>query len=149
MKTYTFGEDQYLLVLERGEDILRSIIEFAKEKKLEAASFQGIGAVNPARLGQYDYDMKNYRVVEVKGALEVTSLIGNIALRDGVPFAHAHMTVSNQEGRVFGGHLLEDSVCALTMEIEIRDLKGKLERTLDPRFKLGLLYDPPGSGDSE
>jgi predicted DNA-binding protein with PD1-like motif len=142
MKVHTLGDDQRLLVLERGEDVLASLAGYAKEKNLEAASLQGIGAVSVARLGQYNYEMKDYRVVEVTGALEVTSLIGNISLREGRPFPHAHITVSNQEGQVFGGHLLEGTTCALTMEIEIKILEGRLVRSFDPRFDLGVLYDP-------
>lgn len=140
MKSYDFGDRQHLLVLERGEDVLRSITAFAKEKGLQGASFQGIGAVDPARLGQYDYTLKDYRVLEFRGALEVVGLIGNIALRNGKPFAHAHMTITTQEGHAFGGHLLEGSTCALTMEIKITDFGQSIERKVDPRFNLALLY---------
>ena len=103
MKSYEFDGGQYLLVLERGEDVLRSIVAFAREKGLEGASLQGIGAVDVAHLGQYDYEVKDYRVLEFRGALEVVSLIGNIAMREGAPFAHVHMTVTNPEGRCIAG----------------------------------------------
>ncbi len=141
MKHYRFDGDQHLLVLQRGEDVLRSITDFVRDREIRGASLQGIGAVDLARLGQYDYERKDYRVVELRGALEVVGLIGNVALRDGVPFPHVHMTVTTQDGKAFGGHLLEGSRCALTMEIEIKDLGAPLERTPDPRFNLSVLYD--------
>jgi len=141
MKSYNFDNAQYMLILEPGEDVLRSITAFVQEKGIRGGSLQGIGAVDLARLGQYDYERKDYRIVEFKGALEVVSLIGNVALKDGVPFVHAHMVVTTQDGKAFGGHLLEGSTCSLTMEVEIKDLGASLERKPDPRFNLNLLYD--------
>jgi len=140
MKVHTFEHGRYLLVLERGEDVLRSITSFAEKEDVGAASLQGIGAADFVRLGQYDFTVKDYRVVELRGTLEVVSLIGNISLKDGRPFTHAHLIVTNREGQAFGGHLLEGSTCSLTLEIEIKVLGAGLPRRVDPRFNLHVLY---------
>ena len=39
--------------------------------------------------------------------MEILSLIGNISLKDDKPFVHAHITLADQEGRAWGGHLAE------------------------------------------
>jgi uncharacterized protein len=49
------------------------------------------------------------------GPLEITSLVGTLC-QDGV---HLHITVSNKNGAVFGGHLCRESKIFTTAEIVI------------------------------
>ena len=145
MKAYPAGPGEWMLILERGEDVLASVTAFAETENVRAASLQGIGAVRPARVGEYDYEKKTYLEYEFDEPLEVVSLLGNISLRDGRPFPHLHMMVGRQsDASVFGGHLLEGTICALTLEIEVRVLDAEMKRTPDPRFNLAVLYDPKG-----
>ena len=51
----------------------------------------------------------------IEGPLEITSLVGTLC-QDGV---HLHITVSNKNGEVFGGHLCRESKIFTTAEIVI------------------------------
>ena len=51
----------------------------------------------------------------LQGPLEITSLVGTLC-QNGV---HLHITVSNKDGQVFGGHLCRSSVIFTTAEIVI------------------------------
>ncbi len=49
------GSQSYMIRLETGDDILSSIKRFADAKRIRAAAFEGIGSLNRARLGHYDF----------------------------------------------------------------------------------------------
>jgi predicted DNA-binding protein with PD1-like motif len=140
MKVYEFSNSHLFLVLQKDEDILKSLGEFATHHEIKGAYFSGIGAADKIRLGQYSYSTKEYRVLEFKGDFEVTSLIGNISLTNGKPTPHAHITFTKEDGSSWGGHLLEGSICCLTMEIGIIPYSDLLQRTVDPKFNIGVLY---------
>ena len=49
-------------------------------------------------------------VLEIDKNLEITNLIGNISLRDDEPMVHAHITLSDENGNAFGGHLVKGTI---------------------------------------
>ena len=57
----------------------------------------------------------------------MVSLLGNISLKDGEPFAHIHVALGDPEGRVYGGHLISGEV--FVAEVFVQELLGEpLER---------------------
>ena len=46
------------------------------------------------------------------GDYELTSLIGNVTIKDGKYFSHTHITFSDANYRVFGGHLFDARITA-------------------------------------
>ena len=54
-----------------------------------------IGAVQKARLGFYDHHEKVYSFFDIDKEMEITSLTGDISLKNGSPFAHAHINLSD------------------------------------------------------
>ena len=58
--------------------------------------------------------------VALNEPLEISSLIGNISLKDGQPFVHAHVILSNARGKTWGGHLASGTIvfaCEYTVEV--------------------------------
>ena len=51
-------------------------------------------------------------------------LEGNISLKDGKPFAHIHLVLSDEEGRSIGGHCFEGCY-VFVCELVIRELIGE------------------------
>ena len=68
-------------------------------------------------------------------AHELISFDGNITLKDGKPFLHAHVLLGDHAMNVFGGHLFETTV-AVVGEFIIRKVNGNARRTLNS--KIGL-----------
>ena len=76
---------------------------------------------------------------EIKEDCEITSLIGNITVKNGEPYVHLHITVAGKGGNVYGGHLLK-TVISATAEIFITVLPGTVERfESDSSPKLNLM----------
>ena len=59
-----------------------------------------------------DVENKKYQKRNFDEHYELLSLIGNITYKDGVPFVHTHVTFSDTEYIVFGGHLFDAKIIA-------------------------------------
>ncbi|CAM2174686.1 DNA-binding protein [Burkholderia latens] len=93
-----------------GDD-LRASIEQALRRLDAYAGFviQGIGSLSVAQLRFAGIDAPS----ELRGNLEILTLAGSVA-PDG---AHLHMSVSDAQGRVWGGHVASGCVVRTTAEI--------------------------------
>jgi uncharacterized protein len=100
----------YRLTFGQGDEILSGISEFANTNHIDSAFFTGIGGLLAATLGWGDPTNGAFKVINVDQKCELVSLIGNITLRNGKPFVHAHMVVSLSDGSARGGHLLDAHV---------------------------------------
>jgi predicted DNA-binding protein with PD1-like motif len=133
---------EYLLRLERGEDVLPSIAEFCKRKGILSASFRAIGAVEQSKIGYYDLPSKKYGQKEYPDAMEVASMTGNVAQVDGQPFVHCHSVLSGiapgTENQPVGGHVFEAKV-AVTLEVHLIAFNENISRSLDEDIGLKLL----------
>ena len=66
--------------------------------------------------------------VELTGPFEIVSLSGTLSV-DG---AHLHISVADQEGKVIGGHLMDESLIHTTAEIVILLMEDySFQRRLD------------------
>jgi len=105
-------------------DLLRSIEDFCRENGITLGVFTALGAVKSARLAYYDQGSREYRGFDVDEPMEMVSCIGNISLRDGQPIVHAHLALSDQEGRAISGHLMPGTPI-FACEIFIQELLGE------------------------
>jgi predicted DNA-binding protein with PD1-like motif len=112
------GVKTYAVILNRGDDVLSGLTQFADSLHITFAHFTGIGAVSSARLGCYDRDKQMYHIIPVKGQAETVSFIGNIALFNNKPVVHIHMAVSQSDGVVKGGHVF-NAIVWPTLEIVV------------------------------
>lgn len=130
--------DQLVVELDRGEEVLESLTVLCKDHEITCARLSGIGAVKDAKLGYYDLSELTYLTRTIPDVCELVSLIGNVALVDGVPFIHAHVSLGDRELKLVGGHLVRATV-AVTAEIFIHPYDHQLKRAYDPEVKLNLL----------
>ena len=128
----------YFLRLEKGEEIVGALTEFAAANDIQAATISGIGALTEVKLGYFDRDQKRYLDKTFYEIYELLSLNGNIGSFEGKPVIHAHCVIGTADYRVHGGHLFSGLV-AVTGEIQIRVHGRILERRIDDEFKLKLL----------
>ena len=100
------------MTLAKGDNINKTFESFAEVKGVGCAWLNGIGALENPEIGYYSLEDKSYYRKTFRGEYELTSLIGNITLREGKPFSHTHITFSDTEFRVFGGHLFNANITA-------------------------------------
>ena len=121
------------------EDMIESIKHKAETNGIKAGAFMLIGSIKHAVLGYY----KNgeYVNTHLEGPLEGGLCPGNIAVDDkGEVVVHAHLVVSDEKGRAFGGHLMKKSTVGATAELVIIEATGlSLHRIFDDKTKLRLL----------
>ncbi len=129
----------FVVVLDRGEEILSSLKSFAKEKRLLGASFKAIGALSHVELGWFNWETKKYQTaVKLDEQVELLSLIGDIATKDSEPQVHAHLVVGRADGTAHGGHLLSATVRP-TCELVLTESPRELEKVYDPESGLALI----------
>jgi predicted DNA-binding protein with PD1-like motif len=93
-----------------GTDLLEEFQRFCQEQDIQTGQIWAIGAVEKARIGYYDQTKKEYDFRLIDRHLEITGLIGNISILDDRPFVHAHITLADDQGAAFGGHLAPGTV---------------------------------------
>jgi len=123
--------------LYEDEDLLESITQQAKKSQMKTGFFILIGTLKRAKLGFYREGL--YSPIELAGPLEITSCVGNVSIKEREPFVHAHISVSNEKGEVFGGHVLPGCLIAATGELVLIETRGiNLQRKLDQETRLDL-----------
>lgn len=108
----------YIVVLNRGDDILSGLTEFAEKYNIKFAHFNGLGAISSGRLGCYDREKSMYHIIPIKGQAETVSFMGTIGTFNAKPTVHVHMAVAQSDGLVRGGHLFHAIVWP-TLEIVV------------------------------
>jgi predicted DNA-binding protein with PD1-like motif len=123
----------------KGEDILERLTDLVQKNHISAGSFTAIGTVEKATVGYFIGDGQ-YSNTAFQGPLEVVSCMGNVSLKDGHPFVHAHMIFADREGKTIGGHLMPGTTVDATFEVTLHAYEDvKLFRKQDPRTKLLVL----------
>jgi len=127
--------------IESGENVLEPLVELARREGLGYAVVNGLGAVRWVRVAYLNVETKEYEPHEVTEQLEMVSLIGNLALRDGEPFFHLHATLGRRDLSTFGGHFL-DAIAHPTLEVSIQPEDGTLVRRFDPQLGMAVMDLP-------
>jgi predicted DNA-binding protein with PD1-like motif len=126
----------FVLVFETGDELAKGLLEFAEQEKLSAASFKAVGALSSLRLG---WESKKYEPsVTLDEQVELLSLIGDVALKDGKPVVHAHAVIGKKDGTAHGGHLLEAHIRP-TCEVILTESPIHLQKQIDPQSGLALI----------
>lgn len=129
----------YVLTFYTGEELASGLKQFAIDEKLTGSSFKAIGAFSSVKLGWFDWETKEYRTsVVFNEQVELVSLIGDVALKDGKQQVHAHVVVAKSDGTAHGGHLMEAQVRP-TCEVVLVESPEKLQKRLDPESGLALI----------
>lgn len=121
-----------------GDDLLDSVNEAAKRAEVCAGFFFLIGTLKRANLGFFREG--KYETTEMIAPLEIVSCLGNISIKEGRIFAHAHVVVSDEKGNAYGGHVMPGCLIGVTGELVLFEATGiRLSRRFDDKTKLFLL----------
>lgn len=124
--------------LATGSDLVAEIEDQCAEQGILAAEVTVIGAVRRARYAYYEQVEQRYRELATETHHEITGFVGNVSVRDDVPFLHAHATFADADGATVGGHLLR-GIEVFAAEVVIRELRDvSLVRRHDAETGLAL-----------
>ncbi|MDB5279028.1 MAG: hypothetical protein JWR61_3983 [Ferruginibacter sp.] len=136
----TNGETKtYSLVFSPGDEVRSGLNDFAQQYHVKSAHYTAIGDVFYGKVGFFNYEKKMFKVISIDTS-EIASFIGNIAIFNGKPVAHTHVSVADKNGLVHGGHLLGLYV-GPTLEVFITVEPTALYKKLDKRYNAGVI-DP-------
>ncbi len=124
--------------LRHGADLLEELTEICREGGIQLGRVEAIGAVEKACIGFYDHKKREYEFITLDQPLEILNLTGNISIKDGNPFVHAHVTLSDRSGQAYGGHLAPGTI-VFACECIIESFEGpRFERAFDQETSLPL-----------
>lgn len=110
MTTYAFR-------LRSGQKLREEIDKFVSEKNIQA----GIILTCVGNLSKAVLRMADERITKTyEGTFEIVSLVGTVEKGN----SHLHISLSDKDGNVVGGHLKNESVVGITAEIVIGKLEG-------------------------
>jgi len=114
--------ETYAIRLNPGDDLKTKLIEYTQEYDVKAGCvLTCVGSLDDVTIRVAD----GKTIKKYKGQYEIVSLVGTLGLDD----VHIHMSFSDINGNVYGGHLKEGCKIHTTAEIVI----GKLEHLVFTR----------------
>lgn len=129
----------FVLIFNTGDDLVAGLKQFASEQQLSGSSFKAIGALSYVKLGWFDWETKRYKTsVDLDEQVELLSLIGDIASKDGEPQVHAHVVIGRSDGAAYGGHL-QAAIVRPTCEVVLTESPEHLQKQVDPESGIALI----------
>ncbi len=117
---------EWMLRLAEGERLPDALADWATREGIRAAAvLTGIGLVRDTSIGYLRGD--RYDVGEFPEPMELLHLGGSIAVEEGAPSVHLHLTAGRPDHSTVGGHLVSSTV-ALLAEVPVRTFPGRTFR---------------------
>ena len=103
--------------LHRGDDLLLSVRELAKQKNIAAGVvLSAVGCISEGRVR----DASGVTVREISDHCEIVSLNGTVSAQR----CHLHIALSREDLTTLGGHLCVGCIVNTTCELVIAELPG-------------------------
>lgn len=133
------GRRTFALIMDKGDEVLSTVKDFATREHIKAAQITAIGALSDVVLLYFDWSRKDYRKIPLREQVEVASLNGDVAVSpDGKPAIHIHLVVGKHDGTAMAGHLGEAHVRP-TLELVLEEQPSYLQKVHDPETGLALI----------
>ena len=139
MEIISEDHQSFILRFTKGEEVVKSLVCFARKHNLPGAVFTGLGACREVEIAFYDLNKQEYVKKRLKEDMEIVSLTGNISWFEREPAVHLHGVFSFRNYSTIGGHVVSLFVSG-TCEIHLRKTGHKLLRKKDPITGLNLLH---------
>lgn len=140
MKIKKLTNNEYVVLLKKGDNLIENLTKFHKEVGNKFCKVNAIGALTDISLG-YAY-LENgeiqYNNVVYTEEFELLSLDGNISMRDGNTAIHLHASLSDSENKCIGGHINYATVSIVCeMFISVYDIN--VNRVFDKEVGIAVL----------
>lgn len=123
--------------LHEGQDLKLTIEKLVKSMNVSAATvISAVGSLNTATLRMAGAEAGAQDIRTYEGPFEIVSLVGNL----GQVRIHLHMSISDKDGAVIGGHMKEGCEVHTTVELVLA-VEGNLtfSEENDPETGFGEL----------
>ncbi len=119
--------EEYALRLKPGSDLKNELQRFVRENDIQSGVvLTCVGSLQKARLRMAN----SVTIRDFDGHYEIVSLVGTLC-QDGL---HLHMSISDENGVVYGGHVKDGCIVYTTAEVALGDLDGmSFSRKMDDR----------------
>ncbi|WP_062551724.1 PPC domain-containing DNA-binding protein [Peptoniphilus phoceensis] len=134
---YKRFDDKIVARIDRTEEVHEKLKEIALKENIKLASVYGLGATDDFTIGIFSVSKKDYKERNFKGEFEILSIIGSISTLDGEYYPHIHISASNGDGNVFGGHMKSAKI-SVTCELTINIIDGIVDRQKDPKTGINI-----------
>ena len=134
---YKRFENTVFARIDKGEEIVETLKTICEKEDITLAYVNAIGAVGDVTVGVFKTAEKQYYSNSFKGDFEIVSLSGTVTQMNKEHYSHLHMSVGNEKGEVFGGHL-NKAVVSATCEMVINIVNGKVSRRFSDEIGLNL-----------
>lgn len=150
MKSRVLSPGSWLLSLDKGEELISLLTDFAEKENINFASVTGIGAASKVVLAVFDTGEKRYIERKFSGNLEIVSLMGNITQTkpetedlkpetgNWEPKTHLHCVIAGDDLSAHAGHLVSAEI-SVTCELVLVVSKENIERKKDDETGLMLI----------
>lgn len=114
------------LKLGPGQDVRKELSTFCEKNKISAgAIISGVGSLKQVRLRKANSE-SFYEATEPHEVLTISGLISEAGV-------HIHLSIADQNARVYGGHLSEGNSVFTTLELVIANFDNiEFAREFDP-----------------
>ena len=129
--------NHYAMRIEKGEEIIFQLKDFALKENVISGSISGIGAANMVEIGLFNTETKEFKTSIKEGMYEITSLLGNITRMNNEVYLHCHINFADSSLTVYGGHLVKCYISA-TCEIIITVFDSQVNRKFNDEVGLNL-----------
>ncbi len=155
MKSYEFAEGRtgrvVFVRIKAGADFAKSVKDaFAKSGFLVASVSVAIGSLRKVRFVFVNKDGRYASPVEKEGMFELISAGGFLSRVSGEIETHIHFAFADNEGKVYGGHMLEEgNIVYATAEVRIDEIEEvKIAKSFDreTNFKMFKIFRKKDSG---
>ena len=139
---YKKMHETYYVRIDKGEEIISSLLEVCRKEQIQSAIFSGIGGCASAEIQTFIPATGEFETEILEGMLELITITGNIVSDENDElFHHTHAIYSYKEGnehKMMAGHMKATTVL-YTAEIELRPVyDGVIRRKYDPETGTGF-----------
>jgi uncharacterized protein len=133
------GAPTHAIVLDRDDEVMTCLTEFARSHRIQAGHFTAIGAFSSATIAFFDWETKQYNDIPVNEQVEVLVLAGDLSWHasEQRPIVHAHVVLGRRDGSTIGGHLRR-AIVRPTLELMLAH-DGTMRRIYDQESGLALI----------
>jgi hypothetical protein len=135
---YQRFDNQLVVRIEKGEELLETLVKVCRKEAVYAATVQGIGYTDEMKVRIYDNRADEFLFQTLTGPMEITGLSGNVVMADNGVYPHVHIMAADETMQLKGGHLVSCRIAAVA-EVIMEVLPDTLHRGASDDLHLGTL----------
>ena len=134
--------DIYYVRMDRGDEIIESLLALCRREKISSCTYTGIGGCAKAEIQTYLPEEGTFETTVLEGTLELVNLIGSIISDETDQlFHHTHATFSykTDSGHEMAGGHMKSMLVSYTAEITLKPVEGgSIKRQYDEETGTGF-----------